>query len=127
MPEQAPQPQDQQMEPALTHQDYLNIKYLLQEPPMSLDEAWKRLPREVRDWLVENGFDNPGYVMDPVDAFVKLAMALAYGEDYYDYSVDVVKTSDGDAIIIDVWIPTLGYDTVIIVLPDGDVVAFQYS
>ena len=99
------------------------LKYLIDQPTMTVEEAWEKLPAEVRDWLNENGFSDPCYIVDPVDALVKLAHALA-GD--YDYNVHVVKTEHGDAIIIDIYTPGLGYDTVIVVL-DNNVIAFQYG
>jgi len=110
----------------LTLDDEFFLKRVLdwKEERRKAEEAWRRLPETVRSWLEEHGFDDPIYVLEPSEALYKLVMALR-GE--YDYSIDTIETDDGDAVIVDVWTPGIGYDTVIVILPDGEVIAFQYG
>jgi len=128
MPEKAQQAQTKSLKDILplTLDDEFFLRRVLdwETERRKAEEALRELPEEVRNWMEENGFDDPIFILDPSEALYKLVMALR-GE--YDYSIDTIETEDGDAVIVDVWTPGIGYDTIIIVLPDGEVKAFQYG
>ena len=111
----------------LTSQDIINIREMLNEDSarkvQEVVEFIKREYPEVWGWMEENGFREPCCVLSKDSIIdILLDIVLSDSDEGLAYEIHRIEVErDGEELeisVIHVWIPTVGEDKLIIVLPE---------